>query len=73
MKFYAYKPRTDGIDHGGPTGNAPMGTEGQLLFELKTKAGAIRRARRLLGSSFVLFTYWNFYDDATFRRVHTEG
>ena len=72
-KFYAFKPRTDGIDHGGPTGTAPMGTDGNHLFELKTEAGAIRRALRLYGPTVQVFRYWSFYDDSTFRRVYPKG
>ena len=68
-RYYAFKPRTDGVNHGGPMGLAPMGTVGNHLYELKTDAGAIRRARRLLGATARVFRYWNFYDDATFRRI----
>jgi len=68
-RYYAFKPRTDGIDHGGLTGLAPTGTDGNTLFELKTDAGAIRRARRLLGATARVFRYWNFFDDDTFTRI----
>lgn len=61
MKFYAYKPTS--------SGGEPMGTEHKLLFELKTIAGAHRRARRYLGKSYRLYTYTNFYADRTFKRV----
>jgi len=65
MKYYAYRPRADGTQ--------PLGSDGQTLFELKTDAGAIRRARRLFGSSVRVFRYRNFYDDATFTRINPEG
>jgi hypothetical protein len=62
MKFYAYKPRKDGTE--------PLGTDGRILFELKTVRGAIRRAKRILGESCRVFQYTNFYNDETFRRVY---
>jgi len=61
MKFYAYIPKEDG--------SAPMGTANKLLFELKTHKGAIRRAGRLLGNPFCVFTYRNFYDSKTFKDI----
>jgi len=61
MKFYAYKPTKDGGE--------PLGTSGRTLFELKTVAGAHRRARSVLGPRYRLFRYTNFYDNKTFRRV----
>jgi len=61
MKFYAYKPTKDGRE--------PLGSDRRILFELKTIAGAHRRARSVLGSDYRLFRYTNFYDDKTFRRV----
>ena len=61
MKFYAYRPTKDGKE--------PLGTSGKLLFELETIGGAHKRARRYLGTTYMLFRYTNFYDDKTFRRV----
>lgn len=58
MKFYAYIP--DKND------NEPLGTEGKLLFELKTINGAIKRCEKYL-KVYRLYTYTNFYDDKTFR------
>lgn len=58
MQFYAYKPREDGT--------APLGTENKMLFELKTWAGAIRRARRYLGETARVHSYSDFFDDETF-------
>jgi hypothetical protein len=60
MKFYAYKPELDGRE--------PLGTANRILFELKTIAGAKRKAAKLLGPSAKLFTYWNFYDQKTFKQ-----
>jgi hypothetical protein len=60
-KFYAYKPRADG--------KLPLGTTGRTLFELKTVGGAKKRARSVLGSNYKLFTYTNFYNDKTFKKV----
>ena len=63
MKFYAYIPTDEGRE--------PLGTEHNTLFELKTVKGAIKRSRQSLGSTnFRLYTYWNFYDDSTFKLVY---
>ena len=64
MKFYAYKPRKDGSE--------PMGTEGRLLYELKTILGATRHAIRILGGHCRIFRYTNFYDDSTFHRIYPD-
>ncbi len=70
MKFYAYIPRKGHFYSGHPkTGDAPLGTEHQLLFELKTTEGALRRARRILGRNCKVFRYTNFYDESTFHQV----
>lgn len=61
MKFYAYKPDSNG--------NEPMGTSGRILFELKTVRGAIRRARRMLGNNIKVFHYTNFYNGKTFKQI----
>jgi hypothetical protein len=61
MKFYAFKGNHE-------LGAEPCGTEGRILFELKTFWGARRKARALLGPVYKLFTYSNFYDDKTFRQ-----
>jgi hypothetical protein len=62
MKFYAYIPESDGVE--------PLGTNGRILFELKTILGAIRRAKRVLGKNVKVFTYTNFYNQNTFRIVY---
>jgi len=71
MKFYAYIPRKGNFYAGHPkTGDSPMGTENQLMFELKTVAGAHRRARGVFKSKpYKLFRYSNFYDEKTFHQV----
>ncbi len=57
MNFYVY-----------PGSEEPLGTEGRLVWrDLKTRSGAIRRARRIFkGKPFSLYTFTNFYDDSTF-------
>jgi len=63
MKFYAYIPTDEGRE--------PMGTEHRTIFELKTIKGAIKHAKRRLGSTnFRLYIYWNFYDNSTFKLVY---
>jgi hypothetical protein len=64
MKYYAYKVAEDGGE--------PVGSEGRLLFELKTDRGAIRRCHRMFGYGFRwrLFTYEDFQDKSTFRPVY---
>jgi len=71
MKFYAYISREGYFYAGHPkTGDAPVGTENQLLFELKTVAGAHKRADRVFKSRpYKLFRYSNFYDENTFHQV----
>lgn len=61
MKFYAYKPTKDGRE--------PVGGDRKLLFELKTVAGAHKRARSVLGPDYRLFRYTNIYDHKTYREV----
>ena len=61
MKFYAYVPTKEGRE--------PVGGDRKLIFELKTVAGAHKRARSVLGARYRLFTYTNFYRESTFRKV----
>lgn len=61
MKYYAYVPTEEGEE--------PMGTANRIKFQLKTNRGAIRRAKRVLGDNFCLFTYTNFYNDLTFKEI----
>ena len=54
-----------------PGSEEPMGTEGRLIWrDLKTRRGAIRRARRIFkGKPFSLYIFTDFYDDSTFRCI----
>ena len=63
MTFYAYVPTDEGKE--------PMGTFNRILIELKTVNGAIRQAKRRLGTDkFRLFSYTNFYDEKTFKKLY---
>jgi hypothetical protein len=66
MKYYAYR----GADE---LGSEALGTDNKILFELKTDAGARRRARLMLGPAYRLYRYTNFYDDNTFSEVRGGG
>ena len=68
MKFYAYIPDASGNDTCGMIDWSikPGGKMKKALFELKTVRGAHRKAQRLLGGRYKLFSYTNFYDDKTF-------
>ena len=63
MEFYAFIPREDG--------SAPLGSANKVLLrDYKTVKGAISGGIRRLGSKAIaVFSYSNFYDDATFRVV----
>jgi hypothetical protein len=71
MKFYAYIPMKGHFYSGHPkTGDSGVGVDGKLLFELKTVAGAHRRAQRAFKNRpYKLFRYTNFYNEDTFRQV----
>ena len=64
MQYYAYIPREDGTE--------PMGTENRLIIkDLKTSRGALRRCLRAFGDKpFNLYTFTNFYSDATFTLIY---
>jgi len=49
----------------------PTGTEGRFIWrDLKTRSGAIRRARRIFkGEPFSLYTFTDFYDEQTFKPI----
>jgi hypothetical protein len=49
----------------------PTGTEGRYVWrDLKTKRGAINRARRIFGDKpFSLYTFTDFYDGRTFKPI----
>ncbi len=78
MKFYAYVPnlKLTPKDYDKGYGNEillvgePLGTTNRILFELKTKAGAKRRAIRLLGKRCRVFTYTSFYNTNTFHQIY---
>ncbi len=69
MKFYGYMETLEG--------KAPLGSEGQTLFELETVPGAIRRMRRYATCKFSakfsnvvrLFSYTNLYDEKTYKQI----
>jgi len=63
MNFYMYKGKDE-------LGKEPLGTSGRHIWrDLKTVRGAITRARSLYGEDFTLYTFSNFYDDKTFKKV----
>lgn len=63
MKFYAYQGDYE-------LGAEPLGTEGKLLFCLQTVRGAHNRVRRAWGRKpYRLYTYGDFFDNDTFKRV----
>lgn len=61
MKYYAYKGTAS-------LGSEPCGSDGKMMFELKTDAGAIRKVEKMF-KSFRIYSYTNFFDDKTFRLV----
>lgn len=67
MNFLAYRPDKNG--------NEPMGTADKCLWldrhsdGLKTTKGAIKRARRLIGTPFKLFSFTNIYDEKTYKKI----
>lgn len=67
MKFYGYRGEFK-------LGTEPLGTSERVLFELKTIKGAVRRARSRFGhDDFSLYSYTDFYDNDTFKKIdHTK-
>ena len=66
-KFYAYSGLYE-------LGKEPCGSDGRMLFELKTTLGAVNRCARVFKDKpFMLYTYTNFYDNKTFRLVYREN
>jgi hypothetical protein len=57
-----------------PLGQEPLGTEGRHIWrDLTTLKGAIQRARALYPSDgFMVYTFTNFFNDATFKLQHRE-
>jgi hypothetical protein len=70
MNFYSYTtetPNTPGLS------DEPLGSSGRSIDrDLKTVRGAVNRMKRTWpDKSFKVFSFTNFYDDKTFRLVHT--
>jgi len=70
MNFYSYTTETPNAP--GQT-DEPVGSGGRAIDrDLKTVRGVVRRLERAWpGKSFKVFSFTNFYDDKTFRLVHT--
>ena len=71
MEFYCYitkTPEAPGLS------DALVAGDGRTIHrDLKTVRGVVNRMRRLWpGKSFKVFSFTNFYDNKTFRHVHTE-
>ncbi len=62
-KYYAYKGTYS-------LGDEPCGSDNKLIFELKTDAGAVRRARRILGAVCRAYRYTVFYNSKTFEWIY---
>jgi len=70
MQFYSYvtdEPRTPGM------ADEPVGNGGRSIDrDLRTLRGVVNRLKKAWpGKSFKVFTFTNFYDNRTFRQVHT--
>lgn len=70
MQFYSFvseNPYFEGMI------DEPLGTAGRSIDrDLKTLRGVVNRLKRAWpGKSFKVFRFTNFYDDKTFRLVHT--
>jgi hypothetical protein len=65
MKFYSYKGNE-------PLENAPVGTFGQRIDELKTISGIIGRIKQNGWKTFEIYAYTNFYDNKTFKHVYSQ-
>ena len=59
MQYIASKLNKHGID-----------TEDNMLIELKTNKGAIKRAKLYLGERIVLYSYTNLYDYKTYKLIY---
>lgn len=70
MQFYSYF--TDTPSAPGMT-DEPFGSDGRFIDrDLKTLRGVVARIQKARpGKSFKVFSFTNFYDDKTFRLVHT--
>lgn len=70
MQFYSYltdEPCTPGMI------DEPVGSDGRFIDrDLKTVRGVVNRIRKARpGKSFKVFSFTNFYDNKTYRLVHT--
>ena len=70
MQFYSFiseNPYVEGMI------DEPVGGDGRSINrDLKTLRGVVNRLKKAWpGKSFKVFTFTNFYDDKTFRQVHT--
>lgn len=65
MGFYAYLGNAE-------LGSEPLGSFGRMVIaDLKTKQGALRRCNKYWKDrTFRIYSYTNFYDERTFKRVH---
>ena len=59
--FLAMRLRADGTE--------PMGTSDQMIIDLKTVQGALKRARRYFGHGVRLYSFTNIYNQDTYRLI----
>ena len=63
MNFYGYEGKYE-------LGKEPLGTFRKILWrDLRTVAGAKRRAAKLYGDNYRMFTFTNLYDEGTYQEV----
>ena len=64
MGFYAYLGNAE-------LGSEPLGSfDRMVIADLKTKQGALRRCNKYwAGKEFRIYSYTDFYDESTYRRV----
>lgn len=64
MGFYAYLGNAE-------LGSEPLGSfDRMVITDLKTKQGALRRCNKYwVGKEFRIYSYTDFYDESTYRRV----
>jgi len=70
MNFYSYTTETPNMPG---LADEPLGSGGRaIISDLKTVRGAVNRMKKVSpGKNFKVFAFTNFYDDKTFRLVHT--
>jgi hypothetical protein len=65
--FYAYNSAAE-------LGAEKLGSDGRVIWrDIKTTRGAIARLKRLGWPVWTLYTFANFYDNASFRKVAHHG